>query len=250
MLQNYRILQIALFLCGISCIIIPVTAIYTVSDLSGPPIIQGHQFTVDLTGKPLTSYYIWLTGTWSLSGNAYDQPPFIVPNQLNVQQDPDDGPYTIGLYKYTNGGGRTILNDVAPTSSLMSNTSYYALVTTDESGLAVVAFGTSVNTALQSYSIRAENPTSLNNNTLLITRGDVTVNSGSVSITGVPTPIVSFNTPTMIPTTIPTQSPTIPSTTITPNATQSTMIPTTTPTVPLEPVVAIIAFVFCAIRFK
>ncbi len=223
--------------CSTSLLSTSVAAEYTISDLSGSPINQGQQFTVDITGNPNTAYYVWLTGTWSLSGNAYNQPPFIVPNQLNVQQDPAGGPYTIGSYKYSNGNGRTILDDVAPSSSLISDTSYYALVTTDDSGHAVVGFGTSVNTAVRSYSVRIENPTSPNNGTLLVQRGDTEVTKGSVSITSI---VTRPTRPTFPPTTIPTQSP-VP---IPPETTQVTIlftVPATTTTVPLEPSAIIIA---------
>lgn len=170
-----------LAICIIALACAPAAAQYTVSDLSGS-IVRGHQFTVDITGKPNTSYYVWLTGTWPLSGEAYDQPPIVVSNQWNVEQDPEGGPYTIGSYQYYNGGGRTIIDDVAPSSSLLSNTNYYALVTTDDKGLATVAFGTSLNTALRSYSVRVENPTLVNTETLLVERGDTKVSSGSISI--------------------------------------------------------------------
>jgi hypothetical protein len=202
---------------------------YTVADLSGS-IIRGHQFTVDITGNPDTAYYVWLTGTWSLSGEAYDEPPVIVANQANVQQDPAEGPYTIGSYKYSNGNGRTILDDVAPSSSLLPCTSYYALVTTDDSGQAVVAFETSVNTALRSYSVRVENPTSVNNNTLLVQQGGTTMTGGSMSFDAIAT---RPPRPTFPPTTVQTPSPTPTLTETTPVATPATTVPETT-TAPLD----------------
>ncbi|MDD1702260.1 MAG: hypothetical protein LUQ31_04690 [Methanoregula sp.] len=193
----------------ISLIFVPVAATYTISDLSGgSALVRGHQFTVDITGRPNTAYYAWLTRTWSLSGEPGDQPPVVVANQWNVQQDPADGPYTIGTYQYYNGNGRTILDDVAPTSSVMPATSYYALVTTDESGQAVLAFQTSANTALRSYSVRVENPTSVNNDTLLVQRGDTKVSKGSISIEAIATrptkpPVAQITTELTLPETPP-----------------------------------------------
>jgi len=243
------ILPCILCACVLVLLCVPVTADYVISDLSGPPIVRGHQFTVDITGNPKTAYYIWLTGTWSLSGGAYDQPPFIIANQGNVQQDPDSGPYTIGSYKYNNGNGRTILNDVAPSSSLLPNTSYYALVTTDESGNAVVAFGTSINTALISYSVRVENPTSVNNHTLLVQRGDTSVTGGSISITAVAT-----RPPRPAITTLPvtTQGTTPQIAEITPVTTIPLTAPAPTATAPLEPACIILALgaVLCAARYR
>lgn len=212
----------------ISFACIPVTAIYTTSDLVGGSITRGHQFTVDITGKPNTAYYIWLPRTWPLSGEAYDQPPIVVANQVNVEQDPINGPYTIGSYQYNNGNGRTILDDVAPSSSLLPNTSYYALVTTDSRGHAVVAFGTSINTAIRSYSVRVENPLLVNTDTLLVQRGDTQVNKGILSIDAVadrPTrPVTLPGTPvTLTPVPQPTETTTTPvqvpvTTTATPRA--------------------------------
>ena len=240
---------ILILACCLCLLAAPVLAIYTTSDIGGS-IVRGHQFTIDIIGKPNTAYYIWLPRTWSLSGEAGDQPPVVVANQWNVQQDPEGGPYTIGSYQYYNGNGRTILDDVAPTSSLLPNTSYYALVTTDSSGEAVVAFGTSMNTASRSYSVRVENPTSVNNETLLVQRGDTNVNKGSVSIEAVATrPTKPVTTMTTIATL--TQNP-APTSTETTAATVPVTPSTTTRTVPLEPLIVIIAVgtVLCAARHR
>lgn len=217
---------------------VPVAAIYTTADIGGT-ITRGHQFTVAITGRLNTPYYIWLTKTWSLSGEEGDQPPIVVANQYNVQQDPSGGPYTIGSYKYYNGGGRTILDDVAPTSSLQPNTSYYALVTTDSSGQAVVAFTTSYNTAAQSYSVRVENPTSVNNDTLFVERGDTKVDKGSISIQAETRPTRPATTVTTIGIPEETVTTAVPETT----APVTTAIPTTTatPRLPLDSLLCIAA---------
>lgn len=217
---------------------VPVAAIYTTSDIGGT-ITRGHQFTIEITGRLNTPYYVWLTRTWSLSGEAGDEPPVVVANQYNVQQDPSGGPYTIGSYKYYNGGGRTILDDVAPTSSLLPNTSYYALVTTDNAGKAVVAFGTSYNTATQSYSVRVENPTSVNNDTLFVERGDTKVNKGSISIAAETRPTRPATTVTTVATPEETVTTATPATT----APVTTAVPSTTatPRLPLDGLLGIAA---------
>ncbi|MFA6363267.1 hypothetical protein [Methanoregula sp.] len=235
--------------CCICLLAAPVLAIYTTSDIGGS-LVRGHQFTIDITGRPNTAYYVWLPSTSFLSGEARDQPPGVVANQWNVKQDPEDGPYTIGSYHYYNGNGRTILNDVAPSSSLLSNTSYYALVTTDASGQAVIAFGTSMNTALRSYSVRVENPTSVNNDTLLVQRGDTKVTQGSLSIDTVATrPTKPETTATTVATPTPSPVPTSPETT---TATVPVTAPATTRTVPVETAVVIIALgaTLCAARYR
>ncbi|MEN6395867.1 MAG: hypothetical protein ABFC78_05220 [Methanoregula sp.] len=235
--------------CCICLLAAPVLAIYTTSDIGGS-LVRGHQFTVDITGKPNTAYYIWLTGTWPLSGEAYDQPPVVIANQVNVEQDPENGPYTIGSYHYYNGNGRTILDDVAPSSSLLSDTNYYALVTTDANGKAVVAFGTSIHTALRSYSVRVENPSLVNTDTLLVQRGGTMVNSGSISIETLATrPTKPMATPTTIETLVQSQVPTLPETTA---VTIPVTATTTTPMAPSGTLISIIAIgaVLCAARHR
>ena len=190
--RNYfALFALVLFTCC-SVLVIPIIA-----QSSGDTLTRGNQFSITITGKPNTPYYIWLTRTWSLSGEPGDQPPVIISYQSDIQKDPADGPYTIGSYAYNNGNGRTILDDVAPSSSTQSNTSYYAQVTTNSNGEAVVALQRSVNTALQTFSVRAENPQSPNDDTMLVQRGTQTTKRGAVSI-GAVTPV------TLPPTTVPT----------------------------------------------
>ncbi|MCX6691696.1 MAG: hypothetical protein NTW33_06485 [Methanoregula sp.] len=123
-------------------------------------LTRGSGFTVTITGKPNTAYYVWVARTFSMSGESGDQPPVIPGGQMNVVQDPSGGPYVIGLYQYNNGNGRTILDDVAPSSATYSNTRYYAQVTTDIDGVALVGFRTTSATADKKFSIVAQNPQS------------------------------------------------------------------------------------------
>ncbi len=141
------------------CIAIVIPACATDTS-SGDTLTRGSQFTITITGAPNTPYYVWLTRTFTLSGNPGDQPPVIVGGQSGIQKDPPEGPYTIGMYAFNNGNGRTIRDDVAPSTPDMSNTNYYARVTTDRDGHAVVAFRTSSSTATRTFSIKAENPQS------------------------------------------------------------------------------------------
>jgi hypothetical protein len=208
-----------------SLMIIPAIAADVTAPLSGDgALTRGQRFTITITASLNTSYYIWLARTYSLSGEPGDQPPVIASNQWNVVQDPAGGPYPIGSYAYNNGGGRTILDDVAPSTAAMSNTRYYALVTTDAYGRSVVEFQTSVNTALRSFSVRVENPQSAQKENIVVQQGDVGVKRGSVSIEAVP-PVTAQKTPspTQPPTTVPTQTPS-------PEPTTGTVIPTPVPT--------------------
>lgn len=160
-----KVLVITFF---IAAIIIPVLA---ADGSSNDVLTRGGRFTITVTGMPMTPYYVWLTRTFTMTGKPGDQPPVIIAYQSGIRQDPPDGPYTIGLYAYNNGNGRTILDDIAPSAPEMSNTNYYALVTTDIDGRAVVAFQTSSATATRTFSIKVENPDSAANNNILVERG-------------------------------------------------------------------------------
>jgi hypothetical protein len=170
---------------------------------SGDVLTRGSRFTVTITGAPNTAYYLWLTRTFTMTGNPGDQPPVIVGGQSGIQKDPPEGPYTIGMYAFNNGNGRTIIDDVAPSTPDMSNTNYYALVTTDRDGRAVIAFQTSSGTATRTYSIKTEN--SQSSATVFIEREfpvRMTVTPTTTSLLHIPT-IPSSTFPTIIPTTNP-----------------------------------------------
>jgi len=219
--------------------IAPVLAVKSAEQSVGDSLTRGGKFTVNIAGIPNSSYYIWLPHTSSMTGERYDQPPFIADNQANVAEDPEGGPWTIGSYQYSNGGGQTIRDDVAPTTADMPDTRYYALVTTDSSGLATVEFDTSVYTGLRSYSVRVENPRSIDSDTLQIdlqvfTRrapaGVVIFTTPETSFTtSVPAPAVSATAtlPATAQSTAPPASPAV--TTVPEPVRTSTPIPTTTP---------------------
>jgi hypothetical protein len=132
-----------------------------------------------------------------MSGEPGDQPPILLANQANIVKDPQGGPYVIGSYQFNNGGGRTILDDVAPSTASMSNTQYYGLVTTDSNGQTTVVFQTSGNTAMRTFSVNVENPQSAARDNIAVQRGDTSVKSGSVGFDTIP----STPTPTPVPTT-------------------------------------------------
>jgi len=178
-------------------------------------VTRGTTFTVTVSGNPITAYDIWPKGTSSLSGEPGDQPPVIVSGQVDVVQDPPGGPYTIGDHPISGGG--TIRGDVPPDSSTTAATAYYAEVTTDASGYAVVLFQTSPATATgRQFHIVAENPANLGE--------DVGV------ILGAATPPPATVLPLPLPTTM--RAPLIPSpTTIPATPVPVTTLPTTAPTI-------------------
>ena len=103
-----------------------------------------------------------------MTGERYDQPPVLIDSTLGLSKDSEGGPYTIGSYQYYNGNGRTIRDDIAPSTATMSNTNYYGLVKTEANGQAIVEFTTSVYTGLREYSVKVENPDSVDNDRLAV----------------------------------------------------------------------------------
>jgi len=207
-------------------LLIPAAATKTAEASVSQTLTRGGRFTVTITGLPSTGYYIWLPGTFTMSGEPQDQPPVISDNVGNVEKDPSGGPYTIGSYQFSNGDGRTIVDDVAPSTSSMPATDYYALVTTDSIGQAVVEFQTSVDTGLMSYSVRVENPQSVDSDTLLL-RLQVFTRRAPVIQTTVP-PIETRVTQVPVITVAPAVSSTSPVATL-----QGTVLTTTTVPPPL-----------------
>jgi hypothetical protein len=212
MRESYLRVFILACIIAFLLLLIPAAATKTAEASVGETLTRGGRFTVTITALPSTGYYIWLPGTSAMSGEPRDQPPVISDNVGNVEKDPPGGPYTIGSYQFSNGDGRTILDDVAPSTPSMSATDYYALVTTDSVGQAVVEFRTSVDTGLRSYSIRVENPRSVDSDTLQL-RLQVFTRRAPVIQTTVP-PAQTFVT-------------TVPVSTATPGLSLITPVPTT-----------------------
>ena len=218
MVQKYSVF-IAIFL--IACFIIVVIPSCTAA--SGDTLTRGSRFTITITGLPNTPYYVWVASTSGLTGAAGDQPPVIAGGQSSIQMDPPGGPFTIGNYAFHNGNGKTIREDVAPSTPDMPNTNYYALVTTDGDGRAVVAFQTSFSTATRTFSIKVENPGTVANTNVAVELGV------PVKITSVPTTRATL-TVSPSPTTTP-----VTSIVTTPFPTTTTFIVTTTPGPALTP---------------
>ncbi len=200
-------------------------------------VTRSQAFTVTITGLPNTAYYVWLSRTFSLSGEPGEQPPVIASNQLNIVQDPPEGPYVIGSYRYYNSGGRTILDDVAPSTATVPNTSYYAQVTTDSSGIGIVTFLTSHDTAAQSFSVVAQNPAAPGQD-VSITLG--TPAQATAPVAAVPAASVL---PTAVPTTIMTTVPVVNATPVAAPSFTSASEPVRTPLTetPLPPAITIAA---------
>lgn len=246
MKSRFLLLTLLVLLAFALLATMPAYAVKTAEQSIDDTLTRGSRFTATITGMPNTSYYIWLPRTFTMTGEEYDQPPVIADNIENVQKDPAGGPYTIGSYQYNNGNGRTILDDVAPASATMSNTNYYALARTNRDGQIVVEFQTSTYTGLRSYSVRAENPDSVDRDNL-----DVSIDvysrkaPGMVIITPEPTrqPTVITRVVTVLVTATPppTTQETVPPTTKTPEPLPTTQAPAGL----LPPACAVLAALLC-----
>jgi hypothetical protein len=162
-----KIMMIVITACFLFAVV-PVSAVKTAEQSADGSMTRGSRFTVTITGLPNSSYYVWIPHTSSMTGEPRDQPPVIADSQMNVMEDPADGPWPIGSYQYNNGNGQKIRDDIPPTTPDMPNTRYYALVTTNYDGQAIVEFQTSVNTGLRSYSVKVESPQSVDSDNLQV----------------------------------------------------------------------------------
>ena len=50
-------------------------------------VVRSKPFSVTVTGKPSTTYYVWVKGTNSMNGGYDDQPPMVNINQEKVYID-------------------------------------------------------------------------------------------------------------------------------------------------------------------
>jgi hypothetical protein len=206
--------------------VVPVSAVKTAEQSVSDTLTRGSRFTVTITGLPNSSYYVWLPNTFTMTGEPRDQPPFIADNQYNVMEDPEGGPFTIGSYQFNNGNGRTIRDDVAPSTTDMPNTQYYGLVTTGTNGQATVEFHTSINTGLRSYSVRVENPRSIDSDNLQVELQVFSRRAPMViEISTTPEPIFT----TVIPTTTETPPPVTSIPVVTTQVPVQTTLPAETP---------------------
>lgn len=121
---------------------------------------QGGSFNTTITGLPNEEYYLWVKGTSNMTGQPGDQPPSIAFDQHLVHMDDPAGPYEIGAYVFSDGGGKTIRQDVT-TGDKWVGTQFYASVKLDSAGTRVVKWNTSADTASGSFTFAVEAKTAL-----------------------------------------------------------------------------------------
>ncbi len=118
----------------------------------------GGRFSVTISGSPRTFYYLWVKNTSAMTGEPQDQPPAIMVSEP-VYQDPAGGPFLIGSHPVLGGGGKTILDDILPSTANISNTEYYAAILTNSRGYATVEWNAYLATNPGSYTIHVEGDT-------------------------------------------------------------------------------------------
>ena len=121
-------------------------------------VTRSKPFSVTVTGKPSTPYYLWVKGTSQMSGLFDAQPPMMAPNQVGVANDNLSLAPVIGYYIPENKLVTDVLYKQVPITPY-NGTRYYAKIMTNENGVRTVEFTTSNQTKAQKYTIRVENNT-------------------------------------------------------------------------------------------
>jgi PGF-CTERM protein len=147
-------------------------------------VTRSKPFSVTVTGKPSTLYWVWVKGTGNMGGRYDDQPPMMPLNQLNVFNDTATTPRDIGstIYGAYLPEGKLAPNYVfAQVPNYPFNGSrYWAQIKTNENGVRTIEFTTSNQTKAQKYTIRVENQSL---GTFKTDEVDVKVEKGTVTIT-------------------------------------------------------------------
>jgi len=143
-------------------------------------VVRTKPFSVTVTGKPSTVYYVWVKNTYTMSLKSYDnEAPLVTKFQASVVP----GDVDAAAYKYQNGGGKSV-NQTAFGDTVAGEYSY-AKITLSTSGTRTVEFTTTANTKDQKYTIRAERNTNDNDYVNGVFKGDevdVKVEKGAVTI--------------------------------------------------------------------
>jgi len=149
-------------------------------------VVRSKPFSVTVTGKPSTFYWVWVKNTGQMTGAVDAQPPMIPLYQTGVYNDLETYKSGAGVSTFSpvadipqNGVTVGLYSDVPRTPS--NGTQYWAMIKTNENGVRTIEFSTTKDTKAQKYTIRVENYT--------IATGyktdevDVKVEKGAVTIT-------------------------------------------------------------------
>jgi len=163
-------------------------------------VTRSKPFSVTVTGKPATFYWVWVKGTSQMTGFFDDQPPMIPLNQVGVYNNSmsDARVLTVATLVNSAFGAYLPQNKLDPNyvaadtpSYPFNGTGYWAMIKTNSDGVRTIEFATSNQTKAQKYTIRVEN----NTNTATTATGssaggdyktdevDIKVEKGAVTIT-------------------------------------------------------------------
>jgi PGF-CTERM protein len=153
-------------------------------------VVRSKPFSLTVTGRPNTIYYIWVKSTSSMTGRFDDQPPMLMHQQSGMYND--TAPYffngtTSGISTFTRWGSsyapqNTATNLIRTVANYPYNgTHYYCAVLTNDAGTRTIQWGTNNQTKAQTYTFRAENYTAANS--WISDEVDVKVEKGTVTIT-------------------------------------------------------------------
>jgi PGF-CTERM protein len=157
-------------------------------------VVRSKPFTLTITGKPNTVYYLWVKGTTAMAGNYDAQPPMLMQQQSGMYND--TAPYYFNntveggvgnpyqFYVWGNSYAPQNLN--APLRGLVSlfpfnGTHYYAAILTNDAGTRTIQWQTSNQTKAQTYTFRAENWSQAGG--FVSDEVDVKIEKGAVTIT-------------------------------------------------------------------
>ncbi|MCX6682764.1 MAG: DUF3821 domain-containing protein, partial [Methanoregula sp.] len=143
-------------------------------------VVRSKPFSVTVTGRPSTDYWVWVKNTRSMTGGYDDQAPLVTLYQEKVFTDLD---VPGGVVVHTNGQfypenrNYLVWEDV---SQYLNATRHYAKITTSTSGTRTIEFETTNWTKAQTYTIRVERK---DGDEYKSDEVDVKVEKGAVTIT-------------------------------------------------------------------
>jgi PGF-CTERM protein len=159
-------------------------------------VVRSKPFSVTITGKPKTTYVLWVKGTSNMGGGLDGQPPMVNVGQDGVTFDANQGSAvaqrafavnTTGSalgYAFQNAGaGRIVFDDVSHVVDTGFGTSVGVNVKTLPTGVRTVEFVTTNWTKAQKYTIRVEqNFGTIASPSFKSDQVDVNVEKGAVTI--------------------------------------------------------------------
>ena len=158
-------------------------------------VVRSKPFSVTITGKPKTTYVLWVKGTSNMGGGLDGQPPMVNVGQDGVKFDSKQvdavaqrayavlNTNTALGYSFQNAGTNLVFDDVSHSADTGFGTLAAVNVTTLPTGVRTVEFVTTNWTKAQKYTIRVEqNFGTIASPSFKSDQVDVNVEKGAVTI--------------------------------------------------------------------